>query len=160
LFGVTASFNSTASLYWLALVLTVVMLFLPVHIRGSAFGLKLKAIAASEKLAESAGVSVFKYRLIILALSSLLLGLCGPIIAASTRLASPSNYGLDAGIDWLVYAALGARLGPFGPAIAAAVLVTLTQVVFTQIGVYRLILYGLLLILTVLLQKRTGSATK
>jgi ABC-type branched-subunit amino acid transport system permease subunit len=149
LLGLHLGFQSSSSIYWLTLVLAAITMALALLLTGGAFGLRLRAIAASERLAESAGVSVFRHRMFILALSAGLLGLCGPLEVSFSRLASPSNFELGVAIDWLVFAAVGDRFGAYGPAAVAAVLVTLTQIVFTELGVYRVILYGLILIVTV-----------
>lgn len=145
-------FNLTENFYWLTLALALATLAFAVWLASSRVGLRLKLIASSEKLAASAGVSVFSHRLAILGSSAFILGLCGPLVATFTRLASPSSYALGTSIDWLVYAAVGARFGTFGPALVAVVLVALTQIVFTQMGIYRVVLYGLILILAVLIR--------
>jgi branched-chain amino acid transport system permease protein len=146
------SFDGTTGFYLLTLVLAVATLAFCILLDASKTGLRMKLIASSEKLAESAGVSVFTHRLAALGSSAFILGLCGPLVASFTRLASPSSYALDVSIDWLVYAAVGARFGAFGPAAVAVALVALTQIVFTQIGVWRFVLYGLILIAAVLVR--------
>ncbi|MGE4239071.1 branched-chain amino acid ABC transporter permease [Ramlibacter sp.] len=156
--GWEIDFSKTENIYWLTLVLTLLTLGFVVWLTGSRTGLRLKLIAASEKLAESAGVSVFKHRLAILGSSAFILGVCGPLVATFTRLASPSSYSLHISIDWLVYAAVGARFGTYGPALVAIVLVALTQIVFTQMGIYRVVLYGVILILAVMVRSPSGEA--
>ena len=156
--GTVIDFSTTQNMYWLTLALAFGTLVFVVWLSSSRAGLRLKLIAASEKLAESAGVSVFRHRLAILASSAFILGLCGPLVATFTRLASPSSYSLHISIDWLVYAAVGARFGTFGPALVAVVLVALTQIVFTQLGIYRVVLYGVILILAVLIRGSPDGA--
>jgi branched-chain amino acid transport system permease protein len=153
----TLSFDGTTDFYWLVLVLALAALAFAICLNASKTGLRMKLIASSERLAESAGVSVFRHRLAVLGSSAFILGLCGPFVASFTRLASPSSYALDVSIDWLVYAAVGARFGAFGPAAVAVALVALTQVVFTQIGIYRMVLYGLILILAVVVRGPPGK---
>ncbi|MCW2899481.1 MAG: branched-chain amino acid transporter permease [Streptosporangiaceae bacterium] len=96
-------------------------------------GRGLRALATSEIAAESAGVAVGRYKLVVFALSAAFAGLAGGIYAFYVGYIAPGSFPILLSIEYVVMAVVGG-LGTIWGALAGAVAVTLLVQVLNNVG--------------------------
>ncbi len=151
LFG-TLNFSATdgVSYYYVALVLLALSLIALMITINSRTGLALKALRDSEVAADSLGVDPIRYKLAAFVISSFIAGVAGAFYAHYLHILTPdSAVGVSIMITILVATLVGGIGTIFGP-VLGAFLVTFGLEGLRGLGDYRLMVYGLLLILFVI----------
>jgi len=127
------------------------------RLRGSRAGYALESIREDEPAARTMGVDTTSYKLAMLVLGAALAGLAGGLEAHLTFMVSPSGYGFSRAVDMLVYAVVGGTAAFYGPAVGAAFLTVLPELlraagawVGLPPGPLRLFVNGLVLLLVIL----------
>jgi len=141
------------------LVALMLLLVCRVLVTGSSYGRVLRALQASEVATESVGIDVARYKVQVFVLSAVLASLGGSLYAHYLTVISPSEFGFDVSIEFLVMAVIGG-LGSVWGALAGVLAVTLfiealrTVAPLLAPGVptseYEVIAFGGLLVLTLL----------
>jgi len=128
--------------------LTLLSLFLIVHSRT---GLAFRAIREDQLATESLGVSATRYKLVNFTVGTFFTGLLGAFYAHYLGILSPTpeEFGVTRTVEILTIAYIGGRGTLWGSLVAAFLLVGV-QEYFRELGAYRLIIYGVLLIVVVL----------
>jgi branched-chain amino acid transport system permease protein len=124
LFGLVDLRNDLA-LYYLVLVLTLGGLALIHRVVNSPFGHVIVAIREHEPRARSLGYPVDRYKLVLFVLSAALSGLAGSMKALVFQLAALTDVHWHLSGDVVLMALLGGMQSVLGPAIGAAVVVSL-----------------------------------
>lgn len=149
-------FRSEAPFYYIALALLLVALWATSAVRRSRIGYYLRAIRDDQDAAESIGVSARRAKLWALAVSAALTAAGGTVYAFDIGFINPdSAASLALSIEITIMAIVGGVGTSAGPVIGAGVVVALTQVTNAALGARggaSTALYGLLLIITVLIQ--------
>jgi branched-chain amino acid transport system permease protein len=136
--------------YWAALVLLALSSLLLVWIVASRTGLALKAIRDSEMAADSLGVDPIRYKLIAFLVSSFVAGIAGAYYAHYLHILTPdSTIGVSIMITILVITLIGGIGTTIGPLIGAF-LVVFGLEGLRGLGDYRLMVYGVLLVVFVM----------
>ena len=137
--------------YWLALVLAVGTLALVYKLLRSRYGLALSAIGDAEVAAESAGVDVFRAKLLIYIVTAIMTGMAGALIfLQKARISPDAAFSL---IDWTAYVIFIVVIGGIGTMegpIIGVVIFYLLQYYLAALGAWYLILLGALAILLML----------
>ena len=137
--------------YWLALVLAVGTLILIYKLLRSRYGLALSAIGDDEAAAESAGVDVFRTKLLIYIVTAVVTGMAGALIfLQKARISPDAAFSL---IDWTAYVIFIVVIGGIGTMegpIIGVVIFYLLQYYLAALGSWYLILLGTLAILLML----------
>ena len=137
--------------YWLALVLAVGTLVLLYKLLRSRYGLALSAIGDTEAAAESAGVDVFRTKLLIYIVTAVVTGMVGALIfLQKARISPDAAFSL---IDWTAYVIFIVVIGGIGTIegpIIGVVIFYLLQYYLAALGSWYLILLGALAILLML----------
>jgi branched-chain amino acid transport system permease protein len=137
--------------YWLALVLAVGTLALVYKLLRSRHGLALSAIGDAEAAAESAGVDVFRTKLLIYIVTAVVTGVAGALIfLQKARISPDAAFSL---IDWTAYIIFIVVIGGIGTMegpIIGVVIFYLLQYYLAALGSWYLILLGALAILLML----------
>jgi len=137
--------------YWLALVLAVGTLVLVYKLLRSRYGLALSAIGDAEAAAESAGVDVFRTKLLIYMATAVVTGMAGALIfLQKARISPDAAFSL---IDWTAYVIFIVVIGGIGTMegpIIGVVIFYLLQYYLAALGSWYLILLGALAILLML----------
>ena len=136
---------------WLAAGLAML---LTVHLLDSRVGRAIRALRGGAAAAASFGVELPAMRLLAFTYAAVLAGLAGWLYAHMQRAVSPTPFGLNAGIEYLLMAVLGG-LGRLPGAVLGAALVTLVNDRLQDIlprllgnqGNYETIVFGALLVL-------------
>jgi branched-chain amino acid transport system permease protein len=113
----------------------------------------MEAMREDEAVAGIMGVNLPRYRMMALVASSVLAGLAGVLSAHSTSFIGPNDYGFEAVVTILSFALLGGTGNPLGPVIGAMML-TLLPELLRGLQDFRLVLNGLIIVLTVLFLPR------
>ncbi len=162
--GPAAMFYLSGLAVALGCVLTAYLIY---HAR---LGAGLFAIRDDEDVAEGMGVPTFRYKMIVLALSSGFAGLAGSVYAVFVTYVTPQEtFSIIVPLFVILMSVLGGARTWFGPAVGAAVMTTLLQVfVGPKTAAVNQILIGAILILLILfvpegivgraLRRRPGEA--
>lgn len=149
-FGLALTFTSKVALYRLACVLFLLVAAVLLRLDSSRFGLVSNAIRQSDLLAETLGVWVFRYRLTAFVLGSFMAGLAGACFAHSHQVLHSSDFGLEPMVLLVVFTVIGGAGSVWGPAVGTVVLTVVSEVM-REFHHYEVLLYGAVLILTMLL---------
>jgi ABC-type branched-subunit amino acid transport system ATPase component/ABC-type branched-subunit amino acid transport system permease subunit len=105
-------------LIWLCVLIAVV---LSLNLLDSRMGRAIRALRGGSQAAESFGVDTAKAKLIVFVYAALLAGLSGWLYAHVQRAVSPSPFGINAGIEYLLMAVLGGSGYVLGGVLGAAI---------------------------------------
>lgn len=155
LFGHVFSFEGRSNLNYYALALfcatgATTVCALVLHSR---VGRVMVAIRQNEDLAEAMGVITSRYKLFAFVLSAMLAGLAGTLYAHYIGFLNPEPFGVDSSLNVILAVILGGSGTLLGP-IVGAVSVTFLPEILRFADSYRLITYGLILVVaTIFLPK-------
>lgn len=156
-FGI--QFRSNIHFYYVILGITALMLFLTNRVLNSRIGRAWVAIREDEAAARAMGIEVFRFKLLNLAYGAFWAGVAGCFYAFFASFISPDSFTLDEGFSMLAMVLLGGQGTLLGPIIGATFLTILSET-FRTIAQYRLIIYGVAILLTIHLRPQgiAGSA--
>jgi len=142
-------FYSLTSHYYLAF---IVMLFSTIIIKRlefSRYGLYWKAISQADRLIETVGVSLFKYKMLNFAISCFFAGISGSIYAHIMGIITPQDFGLDFLFILVALLVVGGFESFWGP-ILGVVFLSIIAEILRDFGQYELIGYGVVLVLAMI----------
>ena len=139
---------SMPGLYYLALVLTLLVVYVAWRMLYGRFGRIFIALRTSEDLAEAVGISHTRHIMIAIAVSCFLTGLGGSFYAHYVTLVSPELSKFGYMINLLIMVIAGGRYTLFGPVLGAGMFVFFTEFLRAA-EQYRMLIFGVLLILIV-----------
>lgn len=156
-FGI--QFRSNVHFYYVILGITIVMLFFTRRVLNSRIGRAWIAIREDEAAARAMGVEVFRLKLLNLAYGAFWAGVAGCFYAFFASFISPDSFTLDEGFSMLAMVLVGGQGTLFGPIVGATFLTILSET-FRSIAQYRLIIFGIAILLTIHLRPQgiAGSA--
>jgi branched-chain amino acid transport system permease protein len=150
LFGCTFSNANQVPTFYLALLLSVSCALVIMLVIKSYWGVAFLALKDSQDFAMSLGISAFKYKLMVFALTSFITGVVGGFYAHYIGVISPRMLDLDLFCTLLVMLVAGG-LGKFPGAILGAFIIVALGEVLAPLGTYRAVTMGGLVVLLVLL---------
>lgn len=137
--------------YYLTLVFAAVSVYLIYFVLlRSRLGHAFVALRDSESFARALGVDDFKYKLLAFAISAAFAGLAGALYAHYTTVVTPKILGNEFFLMAMVMLAIGG-MGRFPGALIGAFLVIIGNELLRSFDTYRLIVLGLVVVVTVLL---------
>jgi branched-chain amino acid transport system permease protein len=147
LFGMT--FTSKLAYFYLALALMLITVAVCYRIETSRFGMIIKSIGNSEDLAESVGINLPRYKVLNFSLACFFAGIAGTFLAHYTHFLSPEMFGIGLSESIVVFMLVGGGGNILGAIIGATILTAIPEILaFTSF--YRMIVYGAILILTII----------
>jgi len=136
-----------STLYWAMLALAMAATLLIVFIGRSRFGAGLRAIREDEPAAETAGVPAARYKLAAFALSALIPGMVGGLVALRTSYFEPQQiFSPTISFTVVTMAMIGGSDRARGPIMGALFLVLLSELLWANLAELYMIILGLLLI--------------
>jgi branched-chain amino acid transport system permease protein len=136
--------------YYLILLVLIVIVLIMHYSLNSHIGLAFKSIRDSQDAAESLGINITHYKLLAFMLSAFFAGVVGSIYAHYILILTPTsvfNVGLMVEVlAFTIIGGLGTLIGP----ILSAVILTIALEYMRLLGDYRLMTYGLLLVIVVI----------
>ncbi len=139
--------------YYYLLVIMVLALITSYYIRHSKFGLGLRAISQDEDKAEVAGIPTRQYKILAFGISGLFIGMAGAIWGSYLTYLRPSIFfPVNIGTTIVLMAILGGKGTVSGPAIGAAIMIAVNELVVAKLGATELniVVTGLILIFVLL----------
>ena len=149
-----------------ALIATAVALYVTWRFDGSRLGFASRAVRDDPIAAGAMGISIAHVRALTFALGGALVGMGGAIQAHYMLVISPHDLGFFVSLNFIIFLLFGGLQTMWGPVLGAVLLTALPEFLrFTN--EYRLILFGLIIVLVVLLRPNglltrtpTGQASR
>jgi len=123
------SFDSTASFYFLCLVITVVATLGILNLLRSPTGRAFVAIRDSEISAQSMGIHLAHYKTLSFSLSAALAGVGGALYAHKLQFISPDQFNILQSIDLLLMIVIGGLGSVHGAFLGAIFLISMPQMI-------------------------------
>ncbi|SHK77361.1 amino acid/amide ABC transporter membrane protein 2, HAAT family [Desulfatibacillum alkenivorans DSM 16219] len=151
IFGYAFTPDNKVAVFYLTLVLAVICSVIILMVIRSFWGTAFLALKDSEDFSASLGVSAFKYKLAVFALTSFLTGMVGGFYAHYVGMLSTRMLGIDLFVTLMIMLVIGG-IGQFPGAILGAIVTVTLNEMLSPLGPYRpLILGGLVVVLVLLL---------
>ena len=136
--------------YYFILLVMLVIFFVFHRIIKSKFGLICDGIRGNEVLAESICIDIRKMRLSVFVLGCTSAGMAGSILVHYLGRMNPETFSVSMSIDLIVFCVVGGFGSLYGSAFGAAFLTYISMLLYS-FGVYKNILFGLILVGSVLI---------
>lgn len=147
LFG--KEFDSHLFFYYLILVFAVMTIILLVRIDKSRYGLALKSIRDDDSAAEVLGVDVVKTKIKTFVISAMIAGVAGAFYAHYITYIDSTSFTTSVSQEMTVMVILGG-IGSIPGTIIGATVLTIVPELIRQLMEYRMLLYGLIMLLMTL----------
>lgn len=137
--------------FLIGFILLVITVFVSLNLINSRTGRAVMSIRDNRIAAESVGINVTKYKLIVFSVSAFFAGIAGVLYAhnLSSLTATTKNFGYNMSIMILVFVVLGG-IGSTRGSIIAAIILTALPEVLRGLNDYRMLIYAIVLILLML----------
>jgi branched-chain amino acid transport system permease protein len=136
---------------WTSLAVAVLAALVAWRFDGSRFGFMSRAVRSDPVAASSTGVSILQVRMITFALGAALVGLAGAAQAHYVLVINPHDLGFFASLNFVIFLLFGGMY-TVGGAILGAVVLTVAPEVLRFSNEYRLILYGFIIVVIVMVR--------
>jgi branched-chain amino acid transport system permease protein len=140
--------DSARAIYWFALGVLIVLALLQTRLLGSHLGRTLRAIREDEVAARSHGIRPNRYKAIAFAFGGLAAGISGGIAAHLYSYINNQTFDSQVSILALTMVILGGLGNVLGGIVGAVALIGLPEI-FRWAADYRMLIYGLVLLLLV-----------
>lgn len=144
-------FDSPRKLYFFVLVMVILSTLVVHNLMNSRIGYAILSIRDDELAAESMGIPVFRFKMVIFVISSMMVGLAGAFYAAYTSYIDPSSFAASQSNNMLVMVIFGGLGNTVGSFIGAIVLTVLPELL-RGLEQYRQLIYGVLLVLLMMVK--------
>jgi branched-chain amino acid transport system permease protein len=146
-------FQTMAAQYYLVLAFLLLTLLVVHRLVYSLLGLSFMAIRNNEVLAEAVGVNTFAGKVLSFVISNFFAGLAGGLYASLVGSISPSTASIEMTFNWLIWLLIGGVATLAGPIVGAfAIPLIMEHLQFLEL--YRMILFGVLLIVVIIYAPR------
>lgn len=147
------NFRDREIYYYFALTIAVLMTVLIALIMRSRVGAILIAIRQNEDLVNAVGIAAWKYKLFAFVTSAVYAGLAGAIYAHYQSFINPEIFTIAQSLDAILAVIIGGSGTLAGPVVGAFIVVFLPEYLrFAES--FRLVLYGLILVLSTIFMPR------
>lgn len=160
-FGLDFSRAELLPYYYLLLILAITSYTIAALMVNSRIGLSFKAIREDQLATETLGLSATKYKLINFTTACFFTGVIGAFYAHYIGILTPdtTEFGVPRTVEVLTVAYVGGRGTLWGSILAGFVLIGF-QEYFRQLGAWRLVMYGALLITVMIYAPKGLSSVK
>ncbi len=149
MFGLEINFTSRVAYYYLALVCCALIVFAIHRIVRSRTGTIYWSIHESEILAQHVGINVLKHKVIAFTTACFFAGMTGALYAHYHTYINPKTFDIWQSEFSLVHIIVGGLNTLTGPVLGATLL-TIVDELLRPVGWYRVMFFGVIIILTVL----------
>ena len=143
LFGV--SLGGEARFYYVCLIAAALVFLALDRITHSRFGRALTAMSQDEEAARASGVAISVYKSKCFLIAAIVSGIAGGLYAYHSRYLNPNDFDFQKSIDILIMVVIGGIRSLPGAALGAAIIVLVPEVLRAS-GEFRLILFGVMVI--------------
>jgi branched-chain amino acid transport system permease protein len=143
LFGV--SLGGEIAFYYVTLIAAAAVFLTLERITHSRFGRALIAMSQDEEAARASGVAIALYKSKCFLIAAIVSGIAGGLYTYHSRYLNPNDFDFQKSIDILIMVVIGGIRSLPGAALGAAVVVLIPEVLRAS-GEFRLILFGVMVI--------------
>jgi branched-chain amino acid transport system permease protein len=143
LFG--ANVGSEAAFYYVCLVVAAIVFLALERLTGSRFGRALIAMSQDEEAARASGIAISLYKSKCFLVAAFTAGIAGALYAYHSRYLNPNDFTFLKSIDIVIMVVIGGLSSLPGAALGATI-VTLMPELLRSSGEFRMILFGLLVV--------------
>ncbi len=136
---------------WIVWISVGMLLLFFYRLQDSRMGRAFRAIEEDEEAARSMGINSVYYKVYAFSLGAFLAGYAGALYAHFVTFISPHDFEVDRSIEILLFVVLGGGQTFIGP-VVGAVLLTLAPEMLRFLAEYRLLVYGLMFVIIMLLR--------
>jgi branched-chain amino acid transport system permease protein len=129
----------------------VLAIFISWNFLHSKYGRNLMAIREQEIAAEAVGIDTAKSKVMAFVISAILAGWAGALYSHYLSFISPVMFNLDKSSEFTITVVIGG-LGSLSGSILATIILTVLPELFRDASVYRMLLYGLAVVLIITLR--------
>jgi branched-chain amino acid transport system permease protein len=141
--------SSEREFYYLIFVVVALGTYIAYRLASSKIGRTFAAIREDELAAETMGVPVNRYKIAAFVISAVYAGMAGALYGAFSGVASPDNFTFDDSVAFLCMSVIGGNRTIAGAIIGTFMLTGLSEIL-RALQAYRLVIYGGILIFTVI----------
>ncbi len=153
------TFASNIYYYYFVLVFLLLTILIIYRLYNSRIGRAFVAIREDEVAAKSMGVHVFGNKILAFTIACFIAGMAGSLYAHFARYISADQFGINESFSILTMVALGGTGSIAGPLLGAFTLVLMPEI-FRFLVEYRMVLYGIILILVMVLKPEGIAGVK
>lgn len=135
--------------YLLCVVVAALVYFALARLQRSRFGRAINAIRQNEDAARASGISVTLLKSQCFVIAAFVAGLAGSLYAHQVRYLAPNDFTFWKSIEILIMVVIGGMGSLFGAVLGAAVVVLLPEIL-REIGDYRMLVFGAILMAVML----------
>ena len=146
---ITINLNNENHIYFALVIMVLLTLFVAKRFIESPIGRAWEAIREHEELAASVGISRFHYGIFAVTLAATIAGVAGGFYAYYITIVTPNVFAFSWMTTWLIMVITGGMGTLYGPVIGA-ILFTFIPELLRAVENWRLVVFGLLLIIVVL----------
>lgn len=136
-------------------IIVVLIIFSLNRIMNSRIGKSFMAIREDELAAEAMGINTTKFKILAFIIGAFYAGIAGCLYAFFFRYINPTNFGFMKSIEILCMVVLGGMGNTYGAVLGAIIITVLPEFlrsVSPVISQYRMVLYGLLLVIMMIVR--------
>lgn len=148
--ALTVNFADRASFYYLAVLAAFLVVLIIYRINASRTGMIHWSISENELLAQHVGINVFKHKVIAFTIGCVFAAVTGALYAHYQTFISPKSFDIWKSEFALVHIIVGG-LNTVGGPVVGAIALTVIDETLRAAGHFRVILFGVILIATVLI---------
>ena len=148
-FGV--KFQSNIPYYFFMLIFCAILVIAMKNLINSVYGRNMKAIRDDEIASEAMGIKNYRVKVIVFIIAAMIAGLAGSVYAHCMRFIDPTAFKTDVSMLILSMVVLGG-MGNIAGSIIAAVVLTILPELLRGFNDYRMLFYGLALVIMMLLR--------
>ena len=142
-------FNTLQKYYFLILIICILLFMYQKRLVSTRAGRALIAVREDEAAAELIGINLAQYKIKAFVISAVYCGIAGCLYAHMVKYISPDTFRYDESVMILSMAVVGG-IGTLTGPIIGAVLLTLLPELLRHVGNFRLVIYGVLLIVVIM----------
>ncbi len=153
--------SEARQVYFVIWICVFIVLFLSINLMRSRVGRAIRSLRTGAVAAASFGVDVFGLKMLSFLLAAAYAALAGGLFAHLFRFVSPTSYGLNQSIDFMIMAVVGGLSSLWGALFGSAVFVILEEALkdvlpalIGRAGNYEAIAFGFILILALQLARK------
>ena len=139
-------FSNDLAYYYLTFFLTAAVVLATYRLEKTRFAWVFNAIESADRLAESVGIHLMKYKLLAFVMAGAMAGAAGALFAHYQRIITPYDFDLQMGILLFIYIVVGGMGTVLGPLLGVIAIRVLAQYLY-QFREYETMILGIILIL-------------
>jgi len=149
LLGFETDFTSQLFYYYLSFIIMLISTVIFYRLEHSRVGQYWKAISFADRLIESVGVNLFRYKMLNFTISCFFAGIAGSLFAPLVGIITPHDFNLGYMFIIVMFTVVGGTESFWGP-ITGVIAISILAELLRDFGQYETIAYGFILVLALI----------